>query len=76
MRRTSKINLYKKMRNSLLATTKRTDNRIITECNIIGPSLKEQGTSFSKTSKTKNNNLVLSKKRKSGRNNKYNMTIK
>ena len=37
MKRNSRIKFYRRVRAALLATNKRTDNSIITECNIVMP---------------------------------------
>ena len=66
MRRKSKINFYKKVRNALLATNKRTDNSIITECNIVMPLVNSKGTELP-LNKGKKNNLVRVRKQNSTR---------
>ena len=66
MRRKSKINFYKKVRNALLATNKRTNNSIITECNIVMPLVNSKGTDIS-VNKGKKNNLVRARKQNSTR---------
>ena len=37
MKRSSRIGFYRRVRTALLATNNRTDNSIITECNIVMP---------------------------------------
>lgn len=49
MKRSSKIRFYRKVRAALLATNKRTDNSIITECNIVMPLANAKGVSMQMT---------------------------
>jgi hypothetical protein len=61
MRRRSKINFYRRVRAALLATNKRTDNSILTECNIVMPLANSKGTEIP-ANKSKDNKLVRVRK--------------
>lgn len=43
MKRSNRIRFYRRVRAALLATNKRTDNSIITECNIVMPLANAKG---------------------------------
>lgn len=53
-----KLSFYKKVRNAVLATNKRTDNSIITACNIVMPSVLEIGSIPSEKNNTRKRSLV------------------
>ena len=61
MRRRSKISFYRRARAALLATNKRTDNSILTECNIVMPLANAKGTELP-VNKNKKNKLVRVRK--------------
>ncbi|MBQ2873118.1 MAG: hypothetical protein IJE89_03870 [Bacilli bacterium] len=61
MKRSSRVRFYRSVRAALLATNKRTDNSIITECNIVMPLVNSKGVAF-EINKARNNRLKRVKK--------------
>ena len=61
MKRSGRIRIYRRVRAALLATNRRTDNSIITECNIVRPLVNSRGTDIVPNN-VKNGNLVRVRK--------------
>lgn len=67
----TKLSLYRRVRNALLATNKRTDNSIITECNIVEPLANDKGTPVAEKGYTRKRGTTRTRFNKIGRKRNY-----
>ena len=67
----TKLALYKRVRSALLATNNRTDNSIITECNIVEPLAKDKGTLVAEKGKSRKRSVTGTRFNRIGRKRNY-----